>query len=318
MKSWYSEIQKHIEKWSSTLNSSYWPKFVYHFTDITNAVEILKNGEIFSRGNVLKSKLDFTDTASASVISGTPAAHQNYVRFYYAPRTPTQFVNEGIRPEGERGDAHCPVPIFFAFDAKHLMGMDNAEFANGNMGSSLVEFGPEKEDFLRIPFDKVFHRSWFSQEERDEIIFHRHAELLIPERISLKPYLSWVGCRSHAERFTLLHMLGEGIPEEYKKIVRVTDSTFYEKEWSFVKDVTYENKKLVFTFNPNTASVAKFDGCLELIRPDKTFGKIEKKLKAKSSWTINTKGYDFITVKLVLDGALAYWGTLFSNDDVPF
>lgn len=169
MKPWADEIHQHIESWSARLgNLSWWPRYIYHFTDVQNAVEILQSAHLYSRSRAQRLGRMQNDNASPHVIQQTDAAHQNFVRFYFRPRTPTQYNNEGIRPRDQRelGGAHCPVPIFFCFDAASVLTLDESRFSNGNMGSSRVQYSSEREFFFSIPFEQVFHNRWLHQSER--------------------------------------------------------------------------------------------------------------------------------------------------------
>jgi len=112
------DICNHIDQLmqSEWLGSSrkWWPYYIYHFTNIDNAVQILNNGFIYSRNNALNMGLMESDNASPQVIEQTNDQWADYVRLYFRPRTPTQFNNEGFRPKEDRAlDSKCPVPIFF-------------------------------------------------------------------------------------------------------------------------------------------------------------------------------------------------------------
>ncbi len=49
MKSWAGEIRRHIEAWAARLGPlHWWPRYVYHFTDVHNAVSILQTGRLYS------------------------------------------------------------------------------------------------------------------------------------------------------------------------------------------------------------------------------------------------------------------------------
>jgi hypothetical protein len=144
LKPWKIEIENHIAKWSKQLSGQeWWPRFVYHYTDVQNAVNILKTGMLYSRADAARLGLMISENASRSVIEQTRTAHLQFARFYFRPRTPTQFRNEGIRPPNRRWQpdsnhppAHCPVPVFFCFDALSVLAQDDTEFSNGNMGSN--------------------------------------------------------------------------------------------------------------------------------------------------------------------------------------
>ena len=47
----------------------WWPKFVYHFTNIDNAVKILEDGRLLSRGKLNKLQGMVTDNASPNAIT---------------------------------------------------------------------------------------------------------------------------------------------------------------------------------------------------------------------------------------------------------
>src|SRR5690349_6275747 len=119
VKSDAQEIIAHIKALKSqpwlTKSQRWWPDYLFHFTDIQNALNILKHGFLLPRNKAKELKLMATDNASPDVISKTGGKWKNYVRLYFRPRTPTQYKNEGFRPLGQRelGGAHCPVPIVF-------------------------------------------------------------------------------------------------------------------------------------------------------------------------------------------------------------
>lgn len=50
MKSWAPEIRHHIETWATRLGPlRWWPRYVYHFTDVHNAASIIRSGHLYSR-----------------------------------------------------------------------------------------------------------------------------------------------------------------------------------------------------------------------------------------------------------------------------
>lgn len=154
MKSWANAIEAHIQHWSARLgNLSWWPRYLYHFTDVQNAANILQTGYLYSRHEAQRQGMMTVDNASPTVIQQTLAEHYQYVRLYFRPRTPTQYLNEGIRPLSQRelGGAHCPVPVFFCFDALSVLSQSETLFSNGNMGSNRVEYDNSRDFFLSIP-----------------------------------------------------------------------------------------------------------------------------------------------------------------------
>lgn len=248
-----AQLIEHVKRWASDpshAQTPWIPKFAYHFTDIANAAEVLQTGELLSRNEAVRRGLMHNDNASPQVISRTPAAHSDYARLYFRPRTPTQFHNEGIRPPSERhfDGAHCPVPVFLVFDLVETLCLNGVLFSNGNMAASQVEFTDSATFFGSIPFDLVYHaRPIESSLNNRQVVFHRHAEVLAPGALSLDT-LSWVGCRTHAERESLLHLLGPARSKWERKTSVVAQRLFY-KSGCCVEAVFVGNDSVQFTLH---------------------------------------------------------------------
>jgi hypothetical protein len=115
--------------------------FIYHFTHLFNAIDIIKSRKILSRNNALD--LGGFANAAGNLVNRRSTAH-HYARFYFRPQTPTQFYNEclGNDPSDyyyqkarNLGLPKCPMPVFFKFDLKEiLMKMaDKCYYSTGNM-----------------------------------------------------------------------------------------------------------------------------------------------------------------------------------------
>lgn len=206
-----------------TKSQQWWPDYLFHFTDILNAVKILNNGVMFSRLQLEKNKESITDIASKKVIESTDLKWKDYVRLYFRPHTPTQYNNEGFRPKEQRKlESHCPVPIFFIFDAKSIMTNQETLFSDGNLAAG-ARTGESSNFFLSLPFEKIYHdRSLcgLSDREKRNIIFHRHAEVIIPKSLDLSS-LKFIWCRSQAEYETLIHLLSPKIRQKWQKKIGV-------------------------------------------------------------------------------------------------
>lgn len=79
---------------------------------------------------------------------------------------------------------HMPVPIFFLFDAKDILTRKTTRFSTGNLSQDPL-VGNDALFFESIPFEKVYHDSWMSGDEKWEIKFHRHAEVIVPHELEL-------------------------------------------------------------------------------------------------------------------------------------
>lgn len=114
--------------------------YIYHFTHLFNAVNIIKNRKILSRK---KAEGSFADAAGSNV-HRRDTAHK-YTRFYFRPQTPTQFYNECLGMDYTMGKYYnkalglnlpkCPMPVFFKFNLNEvIMKMsDKCYYSTGNM-----------------------------------------------------------------------------------------------------------------------------------------------------------------------------------------
>lgn len=320
MTTWPERVRAHIDTWSGLLpGRAYWPKFVYHFTDLRNALSILASGRLYSRAEALRRGLAVVDSASPDVIAHTAPAHTRYARLYFRPRTPTQYRNEGIRTKNEIwGKAHCPVPVFLCFDAARVLTMESTELSDGNMGSGSVEHGPAPEMLHKIPFQHVFHNSAFTPDMAETIKFHRHAEVLVPDWLDLQPSLHWIVCRSPAERTTLLHLLAEPARALWEKKVRIDYQTLFERKWTFVENVTTIGTDIEFRFNQDTCTPGPFDGSLvynEVEGGRRAWSGAMQAGRAPQRFALEDAQRGVVT--LTLDGHIAFSGPV-TLDDMPF
>ena len=111
----------------------WWPRFAFHFTDVLNAVGILTEERLYCRAAAIDRGLMKVNNAAPTVIERSQDRTDRLARFYFRPRTPTQYHNEGCRPTDQRSylNAHCPVPIFFLFDLEALLIQKGTRVSNG-------------------------------------------------------------------------------------------------------------------------------------------------------------------------------------------
>jgi hypothetical protein len=194
------------------------------------------------------------------------------------------------------------------------MGRDDAQYSNGNMGTSGVSFGPGREDFLAIPFNKVFHDGAFDRDADPEILFHRHAELLIPDEMDLDD-LKLIACRSHAERSTLLHLMSPAARRRWDDFVRVGNSALFEKKWAFVDRVEIGERQFVFHFNPDSQCSRRVRSRAVLNHSDGRTREFENELDSRRRYKIKLRrNYLYVDVSLFLENSLAYSNRLTFND----
>lgn len=130
------QIQSILKKASGVSAVNWWPKYIYHYTDLTNAIGILKECKIFSRNSVGELA---NENASKDVIEHTSVEVLDYVRFYFRPKTPTQYRNEGFIPRNQRwSNAHVPIPIFIAFKADKMFEREDVLFSEVSLIDNII------------------------------------------------------------------------------------------------------------------------------------------------------------------------------------
>ena len=123
------------------------------------------------------------------------------------------------------------------------------------------------DDLRRIPFEKVYHDSSFPPNERSSIVYHRNAEVLIPERLELGAVWAIV-CRSQAEYETLIYLLPPRIRARWvNKILIQPNWRLFHNRWTFVQQVEMSNQCLLFRFNKDSETPGPFNARVEIIEP---------------------------------------------------
>lgn len=299
---------------------SRWLRFSFHFTDILNAVEILKADKIRCRADLEAANALTVDIASPSVIAKTGPEVKDSVRLYFRPRTPTQYRMEGFRPKAELWEGcHCPVPIFFLFDSFTILTRDDSSFSDSNLAKlgfhQLCTTADELETF---DFQKIFHVTWLSAEEKQDIISRRNAEIIIPTELDLSS-LRYIYCRTPAEKETLLYLLPDNILERWGSMIRVeVGSALFFREWAFVETVSLNENSTTFTFSPD----AKVAGPFKLVvkcSGDKILSYERENFFAAGKFTIKFREDVWhYEIAVYLDGHIAYAGNYDGTDAIPF
>lgn len=251
----YREI---IEKQRSLLppSCSWWPKYFYHFTNIENAFGIMEKGWIYGRNDAEYNNLMRTDNASPSVISVSQNKIKEYARLYFRPRTPTQYNNEGYKPEHIRSEtnANCPVPVFFFLDSIAVLNTEGVQFSEVSCsGYRDINLMSGEKAFEQLPFEKIYHNRYFTLDERDDIITHRHAEVVRLGGLSIRDSLKGIVCRSSAEKQTMLYVLRTKYPQLYaiyRNMIRYSpELDLFFNNGVFIKDVKFDEKSVRIELN---------------------------------------------------------------------
>lgn len=309
-----------------------WPDFLFHFSDIKNAVSILKHGFLLSRAEVERQRIDFADSASSKIIGQTDATLTDYVRLYFRPRTPTTYHMEGFKPLNKRyEDAHCPVPIYFLFDMREIITLRDTRFSNGNLASGMTSIFTSADQFTQLPFKDIYHNHslhGYSDEDKQYITTTKQAEVIYPKRISLD-HLKFIYCRSQAEYETLQNLLPSAVWKKWgTKVIVDKGGKLFSKEWLYIEDVTLTNRSTAFDFH---LPIRRKDYGPFKIRADLTdpqtrrpycFEQEYSNIVAELENTRLNLGLSGINIseyvaRVSIDGKLAYLGR-YTSDNIPF
>lgn len=320
------KIKQHIQnlKQQSWLGQArvWWPDFLFRFDNIDAAARILNSGKLLSRRAALADGVMTTDSASPDVIASTASKWKEYVRLYFRPRTPTQFDSEGFRPADQYVlRAHCPVPVVMLFDAPDILTRRETVLSNGNLAANALT-GNDVTFLQNISFEKVYHDSWLTEEEKRTVIFHRHAEVIVPDELDLSA-LRFVGCRTQAEYESLLHLLEPDARDKWSpKIGLGTRANLHFRRWTFVEQADLDSKRIRFEFNPSSTTPGPFLARV-VIQEDTTGDEYSwegKSYLANSRLELSLRSLkhpESYTVRLTLNGYLAYTNH-YEEYNIPF
>lgn len=239
-----------------TGTQNWWTKSLFHFTDVTNAISVLNHGKIYSREKVIANGLMQNDNANDGVIALTSDEYKKYARLYFGPSTPTQKVNEGIKPKERISDnAHCPIPVMFIFDFKKVFLLNDTKFTDGNLATN-PNIYDDIQDLNRLNFNLIYHRAWFTPEDRNTIINARHSEVLVRDELSLENNIRLIAVRSEAEKELLLYQLSDELKEKYQnKIFVQPQAGIFTNDWIYVDSVSKIDNQLYIKWHKCTNSI---------------------------------------------------------------
>lgn len=146
----------------------------YHFTHMSNALKIIKAMKLQSRNYA---EGNFANSAGTNVYR-TGKAH-NFARFYFAPKSPTQFYNECLGKDKEYskydkafnlGLPKCPMPVFFVFDIEELLMTipEKCYYSTGNMQKDATRWYRVIDDPSRIKAREIYIDSFDTFNERQQ------------------------------------------------------------------------------------------------------------------------------------------------------
>jgi hypothetical protein len=301
---------------------SWWPQFVFHFTHLDNAVSALKLDCLYSRHQMEERDIPFWDSASPEMIGRTSEQDKDFVRFFFRPRTPTQYVNEGIRTQLDiQMGAHCPVPVFLLFDSIDLLTRANCNFSNKSIAKTFFGMGDDAGYLRSLPFHDIYHEGSIPLSRRDEIKARRHAEVLFPQELDLSG-LREIHCRSRAEKDTFLHLLTPHLREKWRdKVFSDGRRNLFFKRWTYIDTVSLGRSHINIEFSPDTKSPGPFQAKFAITDPvsNRTTNRIEDNYLAKGSQVFGlSKELEDYTFAIELDGNRVYENSFHQDYNLPF
>lgn len=212
----------------------WWPYFLFYFADIHEVATILREDEIlapFARGEDLNDRWD------------------RFVSLYFRPRTPDLFFAEGFRAAHQHSEPYTPIPVYLLFDMESVVTHPDTRFSEGNPAKTKKTYATPTY-FRELPFEQIYHDSWFMPDEREEIMRYREAQVVIEERMSLSS-LQVIWLRSTAEYETLRYLLPDDIWHKWRdKITARTDYHLFNHKRTYVQDAILTADNIQLRFNP--------------------------------------------------------------------
>lgn len=199
---------------------------IYHFTHIENAVSIIKEQAIKSRYDA-----EFIDSAGSGIISQTDEERKKFARFYFRPKTPTQFYIQNLGRAKDSisrigSDPLCPIPVFFVIPLQEAIAHSEWSVSIGSLASSQVEYGNEITTLSKFDFDGVYKE--IGELKSSRFLIAAHQEFIVKDGLDLSAINYHIAVQDETAKATLLAMLGETAAEWDAKIV--VDASLYDNE----------------------------------------------------------------------------------------
>lgn len=213
-----------------SISESPWAGFVYHFTHLENALNIIKEKKILPRN-----KATFKDSAGSSFINTTLDEIKNFARFYFRPLTPTQYYNEGLGRKTKLGDLpQCPVMIFFKFDLKEILEKKEnlCYVSNGNLRHyPITGFGNDYDFLKSFNFKKLYCK--YDECDTQTFLNASQQEFIVKDEFDFSDIENFqIICRTEFDKNVLVNLIGINDPITTKIIV---DQSYYYQYNPFVE-----------------------------------------------------------------------------------
>jgi len=210
----------------------WWTFFAFAYGDVQQVAEVLRQ-----------------DALPASAVQGSRSRLDQYVRLSFRPRTPSSFNREGHRPRaGGFPPDYVPMPVYLGFELEDVLLREGVKFSDGDVAKVGKTYSTAQ-TFRELPFSRIYHDTWFSADEREEILRHRDAQLLVPAPLGLEA-LQMIALRSPAEYEALRYSLPAEVWRRWrdKALVR-PDLALFPQRRPYVQRVACTPQALHLSFH---------------------------------------------------------------------
>ena len=167
--------------------------------------------------------------------------------------------------------------------------------------------------------------SRLDKSDKKSIIFHRHAEVIVPGELDLSS-LKYIICRSQAEYETLIHLLPQQTRLEWRnKIFVDSRALLFFCEWVFIRKASLSSSSINLHFDQSSQEsyASPFNARLEIIevKTNKKYIWEQKDFKARETLEFNLSNLDcpdHYEVSFFLDDNLAYRNTYIDQQEILF
>ena len=211
----------------------------YHQLNILNLCSVLESGCLYSR-HKLGNK--FYNNANEEIIDNTDESIKKCVRFYFAPKTPTNYKFEEILPNKM---------VYLKFNWKLMTVDEKAMFYNGNAASK-YSTGILVRQFLKVKnfesnimnWPEIFGRGSYNvigypeilddysiEHNKWNITRQRNAEFLVNNQVKIYDYLEFIIFKNEASLQEFKKLLNDEQKfNKYKKYIKVDEKYFRNDE----------------------------------------------------------------------------------------
>lgn len=257
-----SNVIKEARKKVNKPENMWWPRYVYHYSNIDNICSILDSKRIYSREQADSLGIMRNENANESVLSNTNDEIKNMARFYFRPLTKTQLSNEGFKAELSGRVKHVPTPVFLFVNILSVFLIPNIKFTDKHPLVSDSHVYSNISDLNKLDFGSIYHDGGY--QSSDYVRNCRQAEIWVPNFLPTS-HIMQICVRSMADKEFLLYSLCERGNLEQREIQEIEDKILVKKtldvffnKGTHIDNIYFSNQELIITLhNPSACKEVK-------------------------------------------------------------